>query len=80
MKITIVTQEEFTKIMHQSGGVLRFKDSGHSHATLTYCRDVPSKYGYMKVKDIGWQHIDYYQDEEQHTFTVPTFLYEAYIK
>lgn len=80
MKTTIVTQEEFAKIMHLSDGSLRFKDSGPTHAVLTYCREIPGLYGYKQVKDVGWQHIDHYQDEEQHTFTVPTFLYEAYIK
>lgn len=80
MKTTIVTQEDFNKIMHLSGGALRFKDSGPTHAALTYCREMLGDYGYKQVKDIGWQHIDYYQDEAQHTFTVPTFLYEAYIK
>lgn len=80
MKTTIVTQEEFTKIMDCAGGVLRFNNSGPAHAVLTYCRDVPNKYGYKQVKDIGWQHIDYCQGDAERTFTVPTFLYEAYIK
>ena len=80
MKTIYVSEDEFFLIMQCTGGALRFKDSGPTHAVLTYCRDVPSKYGYKQVKDIGWQYIDYYQDEEQHTFTVPTFLYEAYVK
>lgn len=81
MKTTVVTPQEFSMIMYRTGGVLRFKDSDPTHATLTYCRDVPSKYGYKQVRDIGWSHaIQNYCGNLEYTFTVPTFLYEAYIK
>lgn len=80
MKTTYVSEDEFSLIMQCVGGALRFKTSGPTHAVLIYCRDVPDRYGYKKVREVGWQHIDYCQDEAQYTFTVPTFLYKAYIK
>lgn len=80
MKTVNVTQEEFNVVMCLAGASLRFRDVGRSHTIMTYTRDALVKYGYMQVRDVGWHHIGYYQDEEQHTFTVPTFLYEAYIK
>lgn len=80
MKTTIVTQEEFTKIMECCGGRARWYTGGETHRIVTYVRDMKDLYEYEHEKAVGWQHIDYYQDEAQHTFTVPTFMYKAYIK
>lgn len=80
MKTTIVTQEEFAKIMECCGGLARWADAGETHRTITYVRDMNDRYEYERETSVGWHHTNFYEDLPQHTFTVPTFLYEAYIK
>lgn len=80
MKTTIVTQEEFSKIMECCEAYGSISEVGHTHSVTTYSRTSTNTWGCTRVSSIGWHRTSYYQDEAQHTFTVPTFLYEAYIK
>ena len=80
MKTIYVSEDEFHRIMEACGGLARWCDARELHRKITYVRDMNDRYDYEQEKSVGWHHTDYYQDEEQHTFIVPIFLYEAYIK
>lgn len=81
MKTTIVTQEEFAKIMECCEAFVSTSEVGHTHSTITYSMALTNGYGYDQVNAVGWcRSICTYSGGLEYTFTVPTFLYEAYIK